>query len=154
MEELMTCLALVFKRKGKSVLAEKELVFSVSMDYRWFTPKEAQRLLEIGLKNGLLIRTDGLIKPTFDYKKVEIPINFRPSKRVLEEVREEPSLFSTILNRIAIAGIPRREAVAKINKIQEKLGVDVEVAALAYAKEAGVNINDLFDEVWKEVASR
>jgi hypothetical protein len=154
MEELMTCLALVFKRKGKSVLAEKELVFSVSMDYRWFTPKEAQRLLEIGLKNGLLTRTDGLIKPTFDYKKVEIPINFRPSKRVLEEVREEPSLFSTILNRIAIAGIPRREAVAKINKIQEKLGVDVEVAALAYAKEAGVNIDDLFDEVWKEVASR
>lgn len=154
MEELMSCLALVFKRKGKSVLSEKEFVFSVSMDYRWFTPKEAQRLLEVGLKSGLITRIDGLIKPTFDYKKVEIPINFKPSKKVLEEAKEEPSLFPRILNRITTAGIPRREAVARINRIQERLGVDVEVAALAYAKEVGINIDELIDEVWKEVAER
>ncbi|MDH7509278.1 MAG: DUF2240 family protein [Methanomassiliicoccales archaeon] len=154
MEEIMTCLALVFKRKGKSVLSEKELVFSVSMDYRWFTPKEAQKLLEIGLKKGLLTKIDGLIKTTFDYKKVEIPINFKPSKKVLEDVKEEPSLFSKILNRITAAGISRREAVARINKIQERLAIDVEVAALAFAKEVGVNIDDLIDETWKEVAER
>ncbi|MBM4237411.1 MAG: DUF2240 family protein, partial [Euryarchaeota archaeon] len=149
------CLALLFKRKGKNVLSEKELVFSASMDFRWFTPKEAQSLLDLGIRKGLLERTDGLVKPTFDYKKVDIPVNYKPTKKVLMEDREDVSLFARILEAIwTTSGMTRRDAVARINKIQERLGVDVEVAALALAKEVGADTSKLEDLVRKEVLER
>ncbi len=155
MGELETCLALLFKRKGKNVLSEKELVFSASMDFRWFTPKEAQSLLDLGIRKGLLERTDGLVKPTFDYKKVEIPMNYKPTKRVLTEDRDDVSLFARLLEAIsATSGLTKRDAVARINKIQERLGVDVEVAALALAKEVGADTSKLEDLVRKEVLER
>jgi len=155
MGELETCLALLFKRKGKNVLSEKELVFSASMDFRWFTPKEAQSLLDLGIRKGLLERTDGLVKPTFDYKKVDIPVNYKPTKKVLMEDREDVSLFARILEAIwTTSGMTRRDAVARINKIQERLGVDVEVAALALAKEVGADTSKLEDLVRKEVLER
>ncbi|MEM2944362.1 MAG: DUF2240 family protein [Methanomassiliicoccales archaeon] len=154
MDELRNCLALVFKRKGKGILSERELVFSVSMDFRWFTPKEAQRLLDLGLRNGLLERVDDMIKPTFDYKKIEISINFKPDKKILEERKKNDSVFSKILDKIVTSGVSKRDAVAKINKIQEKIGVDAEVAAVAYAKEIGVSVDDLIDEVEKEIIER
>jgi len=155
MGELETCLALLFKRKGKNVLSEKELVFSASMDFRWFTPKEAQSLLDLGIRKGLLERTDGLVKPTFDYKKVDIPVNYKPTKKVLMEDREDVSLFARILEAIwTTSGMTRRDAVARINKIQGRLGVDVEVAALALAKEVGADTSKLEDLVRKEVLER
>ena len=44
--------------------------------------------------------------------------------------------------------------MARINKIQEKIGVDVEVAALLMAKEVGINPDVYFEEVWKEVCAK
>ncbi len=155
MGELETCLALLFRRKGKNVLTEKELVFSASMDFRWFTPKEAQRLLELGLKKGLLTRTDGAVKPTFEHKKIEIPATYKPSQKALEDEPENASLFSKILDLIASkSGMRKREIVARINGIQERLRVEIEVAALALASEVGVDTHELMDQVRTEIMAR
>lgn len=155
MGELETCLALLFRRKGKNVLTEKELVFSASMDFRWFTPKEAQRLLELGLKKGLLTRTDGAVRPTFEHKKIEIPATYKPSQKALEDEPENASLFSKILDLIASrSSMRKREIVARINGIQEKLKVEIEVAALALASEVGVDTQDLIDQVRTEIMAR
>ncbi len=155
MGELETCLAVLFKRKGKNILSEKEFVFSASIDFRWFTPKEAQALLELGIKKGLLAKTDGFVKPNFDYKESDVPLSFRPSKEVLKEEREDLSLFALILARISEkSGMKKRDAVAKINRLQEKLGVDVEVAGLALAKDLGVDTSDLIPKVEEEILKR
>jgi len=155
MGDLETCLALLFKRKGKNVLSEKEFVFSASMDFRWFSPKEAQALLETGLKRGLLEQTEGFVKPTFDYKNIEIPVNFKPCKDILKEVEPEPSVFAEILEATAKAtGQKKRDIVARVNRTQDRLGVDIEVAALAVAKDAGVDISPFMEKVRKEVLVR
>ncbi|HTY47170.1 MAG TPA: DUF2240 family protein [Methanomassiliicoccales archaeon] len=150
MTELETCLALLFKRKGKTLLTEKEFVFSASMDFRWLSPRDAQALLEIGIKRGLLERSEGFVKPAFNYKDVEVPATFKPCAEMLKDVEPEQSIFSQILDAIAkVTGQKKREIVARVNKVQERLGVDVEVAALAVAKEVGVDVS-LFDQKVKE----
>ncbi len=155
MGELETCLAVLFKRKGKNILSEKEFVFSASIDFRWFTPKEAQALLDLGVKRSLLVKTDGFVKPSFDYKEVEVPLSFRPSKDLLAEPKEDPSLFSQILTMISEkTGMKKRAAVARVNHLQERLGVDVEVAALALAKDQGADITSMLEKVKEEIAKR
>ncbi|MGD0056726.1 MAG: DUF2240 family protein [Methanomassiliicoccales archaeon] len=155
MGELETCLALLFRKKGKNVLTEKELVFSASMDFRWFTPKEAQKLLELGIKRGLLLKTDGLVKPNFDHKRMDIPATYRPTQRAIQDEPEDISLFARILDVISAASKwKKREIVARINKIQELLEVDIEVAALALALEVGAETDDLVEAVRTEVLSR
>ena len=155
MGDLETCLALLFKRKGKNILSEKEFVFSASMDFRWFSPKEAQALLEMGIKRGLLERTDGMVKPAFDYKTIEIPVNYRPCKDLLKEVEPDVSLFSLILDEMAKAsGQKKRDLVAKVNRVQDRLGVDIEVAALSLAKEMGIDISPYVERAKREIVAR
>ena len=155
MGELETCRALLFRRKGKNILTEKELVFSASMDFRWFTPKEAQKLLELGIRRGLLTKTDGLVKPNFDYKRTDIPATYRPTQKAIQDEPEDISLFVRMLDAVSAASnLKKREIVARINKIQERLGVDIEVAALALALEVGAKTDNLTEAVRTEVLSR
>ncbi|MDD1747972.1 MAG: DUF2240 family protein [Methanomassiliicoccales archaeon] len=155
MGDLETCLALLFKRKGKNILSEREFVFAASMDFRWFSPKEAQVLLEMGVKRGLLERTDGMVKPSFDYRTIEIPVNYRPCKDLLKEVEPDVSLFSLMLDDMARAsGQKKRDLVAKVNRLQDRLGVDIEVAALALAKDMGLDVAPYVERVRKEILAR
>jgi len=148
-------LALIFRRKGKGVLSEKEFVFSASIDYRWYTPREAQRLLELGLERKLLVKTDGFIRPTFDYRKVEVPPDLRPGKEILEEEHVELPLFSIMISRIASSsGMSKREVVARINKLQERLEVEVEVAGLVLARELHISMDDLLSRAKEEMLTR
>lgn len=158
MSSLQKVLALIYKRKGKGVLSEKEFVFSASIDFRWFTPKEAQLLLDLGLRDKLLERTNGFIKPTFDYKKIDVPLDFRPGKDALshrEENDQERPIFPKMLDTIAdYSGLKKRDVVARINRAQERLGVDIEVAALAVARDLGLDIDELIPRVKEEILSR
>lgn len=155
MGDMETCLGLLFKNKGKGVLTEKEFVFTASMDHRWFSPKEAQVLLELGIKRGLLTRTEGFVKPTFAFKDIEVPQSFKPCKDILRDIEPEVSVFSLILDEVSKStGQTKRDIVAKINKVQDRLGVDIEIAALAVAKDSGIDISKFVASVKKEVLSR
>ncbi len=155
MGELETCLAVLYKRKGKNVLTEAEFQFAVSLDFRWFTPQEAQRLMELAIGRGLLVRSDIYLSPSFDYKDIEAPLSFRPSRDVLVGEKEELSLFARLVGLITSqGGLKKREAVGRINRTQERLGVDVEVAALVVASDLGVEVSELIGPVREEVLSR
>jgi hypothetical protein len=155
MGELETSLAVLFKRKGKNVITDTEFIFTVSFDFRWFTPKEAQGLLDVAIKRGLLTRTEEFLKPNFDYKDVEAPLSFRPSKEVLSGDKEEMSLFAQLIQSISDkGGLKKRDAVARVNRTQERLGVDVEVAAVVVAKELGIDVSAYLEPVKKEILGR
>jgi hypothetical protein len=155
MDDLRNAIAMLFKRKGKNVLTEREFVFSASIDFRWYTPKEAQMFLALGLKKGLLSAEDGIVKPTFDFRAVNIPVNYRPGKEMLSEPLEAPPLFPRILGAISSAtGMGRRDIVSRINRTQDRLGVEIEVAALVVARELGVEISELLEETRKEILER
>lgn len=143
MSELQKSIAVLYKSKGREDLSEKEFVFSASMDLRWFSPKEAQRLMEAGLTGGYLERRDGRLVPTFDFSDVSVPLDYKPPKEALDEVsKKHADLFTEIVEAIVKArSVPKREVVSRVNREQEMLGIDIEPAALLVASTYGIQMD-------------
>lgn len=145
-------IALLFKRKGRTTLTEKEFVFSASMDLRWFPPKEAQKLLDMGLRRGLLSNAEGKLQPTFDVESVEVPLDFSPTAEVF---KQGDDLFQRILDHLNhSSGIPRKEIVARINALQSRMGVYAEVAGLIVGLEMGLDMKPLYSAVEELIRQR
>ena len=142
MEELRDAIALLFKRKGRDELSEREFVLSASMDLHWFPPRDALRLLQIGLETKLLESKDGTIRPVFDVSSVEVPRDFVPTASILAmPTPVEEDLFVRIVDRIASkTEMDRKAVIGRVNEVQEKMDVEVEVAALIAAHQAGVDV--------------
>ncbi len=142
MDELRYAIALLFKRKGRDELTEREFVLSASMDLRWFPPRDAQRLLQLGLETKLLESHGGNIRPAFPIDSVEVPRDFVPTAKTLEVATPATEdVFLRIVDAIvAKTKSERRAAIATINGVQERMDVDVEVAALIAARQAGVDV--------------
>ena len=142
MDELRYAIALLFKRKGRDELTEREFVLSASMDLRWFPPRDAQRLLQLGLETNLLESHGGNIRPAFAIDSVEVPRDFVPTPKTLEVATPvSEDVFLRIVDAmVAAAKTDRRSVIASINAVQEKLDVDVEVAALVAARQAGLDV--------------
>lgn len=149
MDDLRNAIALLFKRKGQGELSEREFVLSASMDLRWFPPRDAQRLLQLGLETKLLDSFGGTLRPTFDLATVEVPSDFVPTAKILEAptpVAED--LFVRIVDAIAAhTKSDRRAVIGQVNGIQERMDVDVEVAALVAAHQAGVDVGPFLGAV-------
>ena len=143
MSDLQKSIAVLFRRKGKELLTEKEFVFSASMDLRWFSPKEAQRLLDVGITGGFLQKKNGNIVPTFDTSLIEVPLDYKPGKDFFEHVpNKSRDFFSEIVDKIVrTKSVPKREVVSRVNKKQELLGIDVEPAALLVASDYGLSMD-------------
>jgi hypothetical protein len=144
MNDLQKSIALLFARKGKESLTEREFVFSASMDLRWFSPREAQRLLDAGISGGYLEKRNGSIAPTFDVGDAELPLDYKPGREVLENaiVRQPRDLFIEMVEQIArTKSVPKREVVSKVNRKQEMLGIDVEPAVLLVACDYGLRVD-------------
>lgn len=74
---LREAVALVFRRRG-GVLSATDFKHTASFDLKWFPPREAGRLLERAKAEGLLVEEEGRLKPTFDVKAVDVPLDFVP----------------------------------------------------------------------------
>ncbi len=141
MEELRRTVAMLFRRKGKGTISEKEFILAASMDLRWFPPRDAQKLLQVALQMGLVKAEAGQLSPTFDAGSQEIPLDFHPTPEVLKApTKREP--FLEILQRLEeVTGKERMELVAQVNLVQEDLGVTAEVAALVVGASMGVDLS-------------
>ncbi len=136
---------MIFRHKGKELLGEHEFVYSASMDMHWFPPKEAQKLLDIALKEGLLKLSHGMLAPTFELVEEDMDMDYRPSADLLKSHTkpEKKDFFSEITGRImSEAKLPKKEAVSKINKARERMNVEIEVAALLVARSYGLDISE------------
>jgi hypothetical protein len=157
MTDLQRSIALLFRRKGKDVLTEKEFVFSASMDLRWFSPKDAQKLLDLGISGGYLQKKNGNIVPTFDTSSIEIPLDYKPGKEIFEQAsRKRQDFFSEIVeNIVRTKSVPKREVVSRVNRKQELLGIDVEPAALLVASDYGLSVdNSTIERATSEILHR
>ncbi len=157
MSDLQKSIALLFRRKGRDSLSEKEFVLSASMELRWFTPKDAQKLLDLGLTGGYLKRQNGGISPTFDWSSVEVPLDYKPGQDIFNNVKKSNvDLFSEIVEKIVrTKSVPKREVVSRVNKKQELLGIDVEPAALLVLSDYGLCVESAFiQRATEEILSR
>ena len=142
MDELRYAIAMLFRRKGQEELTEREFVLSASMDLRWFPPRDAQRLLQLGLETKLLESHGGNIRPAFAIDSVEVPRDFVPTAKTLDVATPvSEDVFLRIVDAMVSATkSDRRTVIATINAVQEKMDVDVEVAALVSARQAGLEV--------------
>lgn len=156
-KELIRCLTAVFRQKGKDLLTEQEFVYAVSMDFHWFPPKDAQHLLDVAIKEGLLKLSHGMLSPTFELTDQNLGLEYRPSEDLLKSHTkpEKTDLFIEIVNRI-MAGtkLSKKEVVGRINKTRERMGIDIEVAALVVARGLGVDIDEEIPAAERELLSR
>ena len=154
-EEPETALAALFQMRGRDRITESDFVFDASMKLRWFTPKDAQRLLQIGIDRGLLRASAEDVRATFDVGGVAVPVNYRPGPEVLAAPARPADLFGRLLVRLqAATGEGPQPIVARINRGQERLGVDAEVAAALECSARGVDISDLLAELESQVLGR
>lgn len=206
MGELEKTIAVVFKRGGKNVMSEMEFVNNVIFNFRYTDAKggfkldarKAQQVMDAGLAKGFLKKEEGMVKPTFDYREYEVPMNYKPTEAILSELvgdsappakippKSDPSvmpptpvappqqpkdlnapaqtkpatptpavpqsLFARLVEDISKAsGLRRNDVVARINKVQEKLGTESLVAALAVARDNGIDIGKYLKEAKEEI---
>ncbi|MEM4265258.1 MAG: DUF2240 family protein [Thermoplasmata archaeon] len=143
-KELRKCLAALFRQKGKDIMTEREFVYAASMDLHWFAPKEAQTLLEISLKCGLLRLSNGTLSPSFEISDDMIELDYKPSREIIigEQKGDEHDPFMALVDKISTSsGLQKRQVIAGINKVREKMPVDIEVAALIFARNLGIDIS-------------
>lgn len=154
MNILKNSMALLYKKKGKDVVPRKDLELMIAMDLRWFTPKEAEALLDLALKSGILRKKKEGLEITFDLREFDIPIGFKPSPEVLETAAHQ-SCFVAIVDAIEKDTQKNRaDIVAEINDKQDTLNVAIEVAALLVGASYEVDMSAFFDVVEKELISR
>lgn len=135
-------------------MSEKEFVFSASMDLRWFPPKDSQKLLDIAIARGAVSVQGGQITPNFDITGIDIPLDFAPTSTILELPPKE-DLFAKILDHVlSHLEIERRDVISRINAIQERMEVEIEVAALLVGEEHGLDMSSFIGEVEKEILER
>lgn len=133
---LRTTVAAPFKEKGREHLPESEFVVALSINWDWFSPDQAKRLVDVAVGEGLLARTDGDLVATFDPDEVVVPEGFAPD----EEILRERSTFERVLDALTADGVDKQEAVAGINQRQADLAVSIEAAAVLYAHQRGVDV--------------
>ena len=155
MSEIEVALAQLFRKKGKSSLTEKEFVFAASLDLRWFTPKEAQKFLDISMDSELLALDGDKVKPTFDYKSVEIPKGYAPTIELLQSAVKPKGIFLKIIDQISTEkDIPSKDVISAVNQTQDRMNIAVEVAALIVARQHGIDVSEYIDQVEEDVGTR
>ena len=151
---------------ARGFLTKQEGMVKPNFDYREFEiqmnykPTEA---ILTELKEGT-VRADtaplepredapALVPPTPALNKVKdqeaTPSEQRPpaSPSVVTQ-----SLFARLVDDIAkTSGLKRNDVVARINRVQEKLGTESIVAALAVARDNGIDIAKYFKEAKEEI---
>jgi hypothetical protein len=133
---LRVAVAAPFQGAGTRRMEESAFVVALSLDRDWFSPDQAKRLIDVAAGEGLLERSNGKVEAAFAVESVEIPEGFSPG----EELLAERSPFERLLDTIVAEGIERRTAVARINELQRRLGVTIEVAAVVLARREGIDV--------------
>ncbi len=154
-DEPKTAFAAFFQMRGRDSISETEFVLEASHHLRWFTPRDAQRLLQIGMDRGLLSADAGTVRAVFDVNAVAVPVNYRPGPDVLTPPPRAVDLFTQLITRIeGTTGDARARIVAQINRVQERLGVDADVAAALVACRLGVDVADVLPRLSADVLRR
>ncbi|MFP4589872.1 MAG: DUF2240 family protein [Halobacteriales archaeon] len=145
--ELRRVLAVAFKHRGRRRLEASGFVTALAIDRDWFTPEEVRRLIERGREAGVIEDDGDGYVPAFDLGEVAIPTGYEPPADLL---RSQPP-FERVLAALEAAGHDRRDSVAAINELQERLGTDSDAAAVAYAHGEGLDVADLARTVRRSI---
>jgi len=136
---LRIAVATPFVQNGTQRLRENEFVVALSLDRDWFSPDQAQRLIDIATRESLLIRDGDHLELAIDPADVTLPEEFVPDETLLQE----RSAFERVLDALVAEGVDKQTAVGSINTLQQELGITIEAAAVVYARREGIDVAEL-----------
>jgi hypothetical protein len=147
---LSQVIAAAFRGKGKKRMTKSDLTYVLSFDFKWFSHGMAKRVVEEAIKVGLLTFSEGKLEPTFDLKRVEVPIDFRPDVRKIFNFSIFDEVIELISERLEME---KSEVVAEINRMQEVFSdlLSAEVCAIIYAKSIGLDVGPYIQRFWDEI---
>jgi len=151
--EIKIIISFLFKRSGKEELTASDLYLPLSMDLKWFSPKEAKDFVNSALLKNFLIKKGDQIKPNFDCKKIAIPVGFHPSKQIFEEetgrVNEErQDVVKLIIGQIIEKTEQDEQSVfEEIKEASNEKNISLEVAALLVSREYDIVVSIFLDQV-------
>jgi hypothetical protein len=155
--EAKIILAFLFNRSGKTGLTEAELYLPLSMELGWFSTKEAQQFVKYTLKQGLVMKKDGVVSPTFSVDAVKIPVGFAPSKKSFSEPTDEKKgkdIVEEIILRIyEHVHQDKNEILAEIKREVAEKNLLMEVAALYVGRKHGVDVSEWYPVVESVLAT-
>ena len=146
---LEVAVAVPFRQQGTDRLGEGEFVVALSLDREWFSPDQANRLVDVAVGRGLLANQDGDLVATFDTDAVDVPAGYTPDTDILRE----QSTFEQLLDAMVDAGMDKQEAVAAANETQREFGVTLEAAAVLVATREGVAVDAAANALRAELSS-
>lgn len=158
LEEVAKLVSYVFAATGRRRISEDDWVRVVSLERKWLTPSKARQVADAARGAGLL-RNAGArdYEMGLEAEGWRLPLDFRPDAARLDlSLGPRPAaapgpvpLFRRLLRLIAEkTGETEAAVAAKIN--QSPLSghglIRAEIAALAYAKLQGIDVEPFFDE--------
>ena len=154
MEKLKSVIIYVRKQAGKKELEERDFVNVLSFKRNWVSPDAAKKLFRVCIDAKLLREENGKYVPNFEASKVILPLDFIISEEDVEKYSLEKDLFSEILDTIVASGMDRGEAIIEINSVKNELRyVTIEVAALVFCKEKGIDCTHFYRRVEEKIRS-
>ncbi len=167
-KEFEACAAAYFRGIGKNVTTPDEFVMGISLDFKWMSPSEAKLLLATLTNTGVVLQRDSYIRPAGDLSAVDVPLAYRPSRELVEslrgrkkqrsDVREAPGvarepadIFSVLISKAMESGMDRRDFIQSCNRIQKRLDIEIDVAALIVLRDAGTDVSPYLGAVYDSV---
>ncbi|MCQ2078984.1 MAG: DUF2240 family protein [archaeon] len=162
--ELEICAAAFFRIQGKDVVVEEEFRMSIALNYKWMSVKEADQLMKTLLGSGIIVKSNGYLKPAKDLSAIPVPIAYRPSEELRKQLSgtvkvAAPSktsaapkdLFVEMLDIAVDHGIPRGKFVSESNILKKKLGVETVVAAIIILRDNGIDTKELEERAYAQI---
>ncbi len=153
MEKLKQLIAYVAKKKGSRELREEDFVNILSYERRWIPPSHARRAFKTCVDAGLLEKNEDYYVPTFEIKGFIIPLDFIFTAEDAERYTVREDVFTLLLDHICRAtGKERKEVLMEINSIKNEVRyITVEIAALIYCREHGIDCSGFYEEVERKL---
>ena len=151
--EMKIIISFLFKRSGKEELTASDLYLPLSIDLKWFSPREAKDIVNSALLQKLLIKKGDQIKPNFDYKKIEIPVGFYPSKQTFEENNDEVNEERQDVVELIIGQIiekteqDEQNVFEEIKELSNERNISLDVASLLVSRKYDIVVSTFFDQV-------
>lgn len=138
MSDLARTLAFAFQRRGVQSMERTKLLAILAFDLRWFSPDPAKRVIQRGIKAGLLEEQGDHVKATFDAREVDIPLNFRPAESLADE--DGPVDVPMRPAKAPAAPPPAADAAASEERMRRGGLIGLDLAALIVARRSGKDV--------------
>lgn len=83
-EEMKLAIGALFLGEGMEKMKEEQMLGAISIKRRWFDPKKAEIMIKNAKSMGLLENDGDYLRPSFDYKEMEVPFGYYPPEELAE----------------------------------------------------------------------